>query len=41
VRRMWIQGREASMETRQTRLLERYQELSPLPPSITAPGPRP
>ena len=41
VRRMWIQGQEASMQTRQTRLLERYQELSPLPPSITAPGPRP
>lgn len=41
VRRMWIQGREASMQTRQTRLLERYQELSPLPPSMTAPGPRP
>ncbi len=41
VRRMWIGGSEADLSTRQTRLLERYQELSPLPPSITAPGPRP
>lgn len=41
VRRLWIGGQETSMQTRQTRLLERYQELSPLPPSITAPGPRP
>ena len=41
VRRMWIGGSEADLSTRQTRLLEQYQELSPLPPSITAPGPRP
>ncbi|MFT5685005.1 MAG: imidazolonepropionase-like amidohydrolase [Myxococcota bacterium] len=41
VRRMWIAGSEADLETRQTRLLQQYQELSELPPSITTPGPRP
>jgi imidazolonepropionase-like amidohydrolase len=41
VRRMWIAGAEADLSTRQTRLLQRYQELSELPPPITAPGPRP
>ena len=41
VRQVWIGGRQASLQTRQTRLWKQYQTLEPLPAALKAPGPRP